>query len=194
MYRAAARPLDAAAPSREHPGVTDTARLAAFIRSIPDFPHPGVLFRDITPLLYDPAALREANDALAEATRPMSPTLVAGVEARGFIFGVPVAERLGLPFVPVRKPGKLPDAFASISYELEYGSAALELHRTPPVTGHRVLVIDDLLATGGTAAAAVRLVEEVGGTIAGFGFLIELTDLGGRERLRGHPIAAVLRY
>jgi adenine phosphoribosyltransferase len=194
MHRAAARALDAAAPRREHPGVTDTARLAALIRSIPDFPAPGVLFRDITPLLYDPAALREANDILAEATRTMSPTLVAGVEARGFIFGVPVAERLGLPFVPVRKPGKLPDAFASISYELEYGNAALELHRTPPVAGHRVLVIDDLLATGGTAAAVVHLVEELGGTIAGFGFLLELTDLGGRARLRGHPIATVLRY
>lgn len=172
----------------------DTKRLASLVREVPDFPQPGTLFRDITPLLYDVAALRDVNDALAGAARTVGATLVAGVEARGFIFGVPVAERLGVPFVPVRKPGKLPAAFASISYELEYGRGSLELHRTPPVQGHRVIVVDDLLATGGTAAAAAQLIEAVGGTVAGFGFVIELGDLGGRARLGDRPVEALLRF
>ena len=111
----------------------------ARIRAIPDFPSPGILFRDITPLLHDPAALRAANDALAEAARDMDATVIAGVEARGFIFGVPVAERLALPFVPMRKPGKLPAAFASVAYELEYGTAELEVHRNPSLAGQRVV-------------------------------------------------------
>lgn len=174
--------------------MVDKKRLASLIRAIPDFPQPGILFRDITPLLYEPDALLEVNDALAEAAREMGADLVAGVESRGFIFGVPVAERLGLPFVPVRKPGKLPAAFASISYELEYGMGSLELHRTPPVEGRRVAIVDDLLATGGTAAAAARLVEEVGGTVAGFCFVIELSDLGGRGRLGERPVVSLVRY
>ena len=135
----------------------DGGRLRSLIRAIPDFPEPGILFRDITPLLHDPAGLRETNDALAEVARGYGATLVAGIEARGFIFGVPVAERLGLPFVPMRKPGKLPAEHASVAYELEYGSAALELHRDPSVDGHRVAIVDDLLATGGTAEAAVAV-------------------------------------
>jgi adenine phosphoribosyltransferase len=166
----------------------------ARIRAVPDFPSPGILFRDITPLLHDPAALRAANDALAEAARGMDATLIAGVEARGFIFGVPVAERLALPFVPMRKPGKLPAAFASVAYELEYGTAELEVHRDPSLAGQRVVVIDDLLATGGTAAAAAQLVGELGGELAGYAFLIELTELHGREHLTEAPVFALVDY
>lgn len=166
----------------------------ARIRAIPDFPSPGILFRDITPLLHDPAALRAANDALAEATRGMDATVIAGVEARGFIFGVPVAERLALPFVPMRKPGKLPAAFASVAYELEYGTAELEVHRDPSLAEQRVVVIDDLLATGGTAAAATQLVGELGGELAGYAFLIELTELHGREHLTEAPVFALVDY
>ncbi len=166
----------------------------ARIRAVPDFPAPGILFRDITPLLHDPAALRAANDALAEAARGMGATLIAGVEARGFIFGVPVAERLGLPFVPMRKPGKLPAAFASVAYELEYGATSLELHRDPSVEGRRVVVVDDLLATGGTAVAAAKLVRELGGEPAGYVFLIELAELHGREHLTDAPVFALVDY
>jgi adenine phosphoribosyltransferase len=166
----------------------------ARIRAIPDFPSPGILFRDITPLLHDPAALRAANDALADAARGMDATVIAGVEARGFIFGVPVAERLALPFVPMRKPGKLPAAFASVAYELEYGTAELEVHRDPSLAGQRVVVIDDLLATGGTAAAAAQLVGELGGELAGYAFLIELTELHGREHLTEAPVFALVDY
>lgn len=172
----------------------DLSHLDALIRSIPDFPQPGILFRDITPLLFDAGARTTANAAMAEETRRLGAEVVAGVESRGFIFGLPVAERLGLPFVPMRKPGKLPDAVASTDYELEYGTATLEMHRSPSVTGRRVAVVDDLLATGGTAAAAARLIHEVGGTVAGFVFLIELEALGGRARLGEYPVRAVLRY
>ena len=168
--------------------------LRAHIRTVPDWPAPGVQFRDITPLLHDPSALRSANDALAEAGGSFEPTLVAGVEARGFIFGVPVAERLGLPFVPMRKPGRLPAAYASVAYELEYGQTSLELHRDPSIAGHRVLVVDDLLATGGTAEAAARLVAELGGEVAGFAFFIELTELAGRIRLGRRPVAALVSF
>lgn len=172
-------------------------RWRALVRDIPDFPEPGILFRDITPLLHDPAALRDANDALAAACRRAQPTVIAGIEARGFIFGIPVAERLGLPFIPVRKPGKLPGACATIGYELEYGSAALEMHEEPSVRGERVMVLDDLLATGGTARAAAALVERLGGVVAGFAFLIELSALGGRLRLDSSgatPVTALLAY
>ena len=164
------------------------------IRDVPDFPLPGILFRDVTPLLYDPAALRGANDAIADAARGLGADVVAGIEARGFIFGVPVAERLELPFVPIRKPGRLPTAYASVAYTLEYGASSLELHRDPTVTGRRVLVGDDLLATGGTAEAAARLVEELGGEVAGFAFFIELTALGGRARLGEPPVIALVHY
>jgi adenine phosphoribosyltransferase len=172
----------------------DLEVVRARIRAVPDFPAPGILFRDITPLLHDPAARRAANDALAEAARGMGATLIAGVEARGFIFGVPVAERLGLPFVPMRKPGKLPAAFASVAYELEYGATSLELHRDPSVEGRRVVVVDDLLATGGTAVAAAKLVRELGGEPAGYVFLIELAELHGREHLTDAPVFALVDY
>ena len=168
--------------------------LRSLIRDVPDFPSPGILFRDITPLLHDAEAFRAANDALANYARGMGATLVAGIEARGFMFGVAVAERLGLPFVPVRKPGKLPAAYASAAYALEYGESTLELHRDPSVDGHRVVVVDDLLATGGTAEAAGRLVRSLGGQLAGYAFLIELSELGGRARLGETPIEALIRY
>jgi adenine phosphoribosyltransferase len=172
----------------------DEARWRELIRVIPDFPAPGVLFRDITPLLHDVLALRAANDALAEAARTMEATLIAGIEARGFIFGPPVAERLQVPFVPVRKSGKLPGEAASVSYSLEYGEDSLELHVDPSVRGHRVVVVDDLIATGGTAEAAARLVRKLGATLAGFAFVVELTELAGRDRIEGYPVTALVRY
>ncbi len=173
---------------------TDLDRLPLLIREIPDFPQPGILFRDITPLLYDPPARRAVNDALADAAREMGATLICGVESRGFIFGVPVAERLDLPFVLVRKPGKLPHDVASVTYALEYGSGALEMHRHPTVEGYRVVIVDDLLATGGTAAAAARLIEECGGQVAGYAFVIELADLGGRTAIGDRPVTSLLTY
>lgn len=174
--------------------MSDTSELESLIRAIPDFPQPGILFRDITPLLHEPAAFALANDRLTDTARGWGATLVAGIEARGFLFGVPVAERLQVSFVPVRKPGKLPADRASVFYELEYGEDSLELHRDPSVAGHRVVIVDDLLATGGTAAATVRLIEELGGTIAGLAFVIELDDLGGRAALDPHPVEALLHY
>ncbi len=159
------------------------ARWRSLIRDVPDFPAAGVLFRDITPLLHDSAAFRAANDALAEAGHSFAPTLVAAIEARGFIFGVPVAERLRLPFVPLRKPGKLPGDTAAIAYALEYGTAELQALRDPSVSGERVLIVDDVLATGGTAEAAVRLLRDLGAEVVGCAFLLELAALGGRDRL-----------
>ena len=194
----AGRALDECGTAAQHPRMAeqadDEARWRGLIRSIPDFPAPGVLFRDITPLLHDAPALRAANDALAEAARAMEATLVAGIEARGFIFGPAVAERLEVPFVPVRKPGKLPGEAASVSYSLEYGEDSLELHVDPSVHGHRVVVIDDLSATGGTAEAAARLGRQLGATLAGFAFVVELTELAGRDRIQGYPVTALVRY
>jgi adenine phosphoribosyltransferase len=168
--------------------------LRTHIRAIPGFPQPGILFRDITPLLHEPAAFRAANEQLAEIARSLGATLIAGIEARGFLFGVPVAQQLNLPFVPIRKPGKLPADRASVFYQLEYGQDSLELHRDPSIDGHRVVIVDDLLATGGTAAAAAQLVEELGGTIAGCAFVIELDALEGSSRLNGHTAHSLLHY
>ena len=170
------------------------ARLRPLIRDVPDFPAPGILFRDITPLLFDAAALRVANDALAGLARALQPDVIAAIEARGFIFGMPLADRLGLPFIPVRKPGKLPGEAASIAYALEYGEGSLHMHRDPPVAGRRVLVVDDLLATGGTAEAAGRLVRALGGEVGAYAFCIELTDLGGAARLGDAPIITLVRF
>lgn len=169
-------------------------RLRPLIRDVPDFPAPGILFRDITPLLHHIGALRAANDALADAARAHHVDVVAGIEARGFIFGVPVAERLSVPFVPIRKPGKLPASYESIAYALEYGESTLQLHRDPSIAGKRVLVVDDLLATGGTAEAAGRLVRALGGEVAAYAFCIELSELEGARRLRDAPVITLVRF
>ena len=166
--------------------------LTEHIREIPDFPAPGILFRDITPLLGHPKAFKYSVDLLAERFETESFDAVVAIEARGFVFGAPLAYRLGVPLVPVRKQGKLPSDTHSVTYELEYGSDWLEVHVDAIGEGSRTLIVDDLLATGGTAAATVRLVEQSGATIAGVGFVIELTDLGGREALAGHRVESLV--
>jgi adenine phosphoribosyltransferase len=168
--------------------------LRPFIRDIPDFPEPGIVFKDITPLLADPAASAEALRLLVERARPYEPEVVVGIEARGLIFGGALAQALGVGFVPVRKPGKLPSATVSVSYELEYGVDALEMHSDAIQAGARVLVHDDLIATGGSAAAAVEAIESLGGDVVCCSFLIELGFLGGRERLGGHRVQALITY
>ncbi len=168
--------------------------LKDFIRDVPDFPKPGILFRDITPMLRDPAAFREAEDRLVAAFTGAGVQVVAGIESRGFIFGIAVARRLGVGFVPVRKEGKLPFDRLSETYALEYGEGVLELHRDAVRAGERVLVVDDLLATGGTAAAAARLIERLGAEVAGLAFVVELSFLGGRKLLEGRRIAALIDY
>jgi adenine phosphoribosyltransferase len=172
--------------------VTDDLR--AYIRDIPDFPKPGILFRDITPLMASPAAFRVAVDGLAEYGRAVGAQLVIGAEARGFLLGPAVANELDSGFVLARKPGKLPYETVTAEYELEYGVDRLELHTDAIAPGTRVLVHDDLLATGGTARALCSLVGQLGGTVAGCGFLIELSDLSGRERIAPHDVHALLRY
>lgn len=164
------------------------------IRAIPDFPQPGILFRDITPLLGNPAAMQYGIDQLAEQVTDYRVDYIVGIESRGFIFGMPLAYKLGVGFAPVRKPGKLPAAVHAASYALEYGSDTLELHQDAFPTGSRVLIIDDLIATGGTAAATAELIEQTGCTVAGFGFLIELVGLGGRAKLPDVPITVLLQY
>lgn len=170
------------------------AGLRALIRDVPDFPKPGILFKDITPLLADARALAHAVRALADCARPLRVELVVAAEARGFLLGPALALELGAGFALARKPGKLPYETVSAEYELEYGEGVLELHTDAVVAGTRVLVHDDLLATGGTAATLCELVEQLGGEVVGCGFLVELAFLGGRERLRGHEVHALLRY
>ena len=171
----------------------DPADLGRYLRDIPDHPQPGVLFRDITPLLGDAAAFSAAIDALA-APFVGSVDLVAGVEARGFMFAAPVAHRLGVGFVPVRKPGKLPWTTVSETYELEYGTDSLEIHTDATVPGQRVLVVDDVLATGGTAAATVALFRSTGADVVAATFLVELAALGGRSKLGELPVHSILTY
>ncbi|MGH9446705.1 MAG: adenine phosphoribosyltransferase [Terriglobia bacterium] len=168
--------------------------LKRLIREVPDFPKPGVLFYDITTLLKDPIGLRRAVDALANHYVGRNIDRVVGVEARGFIFAPMVAYRLNAGFVPVRKPKKLPADVARAAYQLEYGSDSLEVHRDAIGDENSVLIIDDLLATGGTAAAVASLVEQLNGRVAGFGFLIELEFLKGRERIQQYDIHTVLKY
>jgi adenine phosphoribosyltransferase len=168
--------------------------LAARIRDVPDFPVPGILFKDITTLLQDAEAFRAAIDALFEQVRAYEIDVVVGMESRGFIFAAPLAYRLGVGFVPVRKLGKLPGETISIEYDLEYGTNTLEIHRDAITPGQRVLVVDDLLATGGTVGATVDLVQQVAGRVVAVAFLIELKALRGREILTGYPVISLLTY
>ena len=168
--------------------------LKSKIRDIPDFPKAGILFRDITTLLADAAALHAALDRLTDPFRDRRIDVVAGIESRGFIFGTAVADRLGAGFVPIRKPGKLPAATISAEYTLEYGSDSIEMHVDAISAGQRVLLIDDLLATGGTMQAACRLVEQSGGEIAGIALLLELTSLKGRDLLGSYDVYSVMAY
>jgi adenine phosphoribosyltransferase len=171
-----------------------TVDLGAKIRDIPDFPQPGIVFKDIMPLLADPEAFRAAVDGLAEFARPRRPDLVMGAEARGFILGGALALELGCGFVAARKPGKLPWETVSAEYELEYGTDSLELHADAIAAGARVLVHDDLLATGGTAHAKVELVEKLGGEVVGIAFVIELAFLHGRDKLAGYDVHSLITY
>ena len=168
--------------------------LKKLIRHVPDFPKKGILFYDITTLLRDPGGLREALDGLTTPFREKAIDLVVGIESRGFILGAAMAEKLGAGFVPIRKPGKLPSATIAQSYELEYGSDTLEIHQDAVKEGQRVLIVDDLLATGGTACAANDLVRKAGGNVIGMAFLVELEFLKGRERLGETPLFVALRY
>ena len=171
-----------------------TDALKTRIRHVPDFPKAGILFYDVTTLLRDPDGFRIAIDQLASPFAGAGINLVVGVESRGFILGSAVADRLGTGFVPVRKLGKLPAATIRASYALEYGTDSLEMHRDAITAGQRVLIVDDLLATGGTASATVRLVKELGGIVVGVAFLIELVGLDGRSKLEGEQVSAVLAY
>ncbi len=169
-------------------------RIHSRIRDIPDFPKPGILFKDITPVLSDPLALKEAVALLSAPFVDGGLTAVVGMEARGFIFGALVAQTLGVGFVPLRKPGKLPATVRSIAYDLEYGSATLEVHADALNSDDRVLIVDDLLATGGTAAASCELVEALGARVAALAFMVELKGLGGREKLAPYSIHRLLEY
>lgn len=169
-------------------------RLHRLIRDIPDFPKPGILFKDITPLLADPSGLALAVEFMANPFRTQNVDIVVGAESRGFIFGTAIAQSLSCGFVPVRKPGKLPSERKSITYALEYGTDTLEIHQDAIQPGQRVLMVDDLLATGGTMRACCDLVEGLGATIIGIAVLIELEFLNGREKLKPHEVSAVLRY
>ena len=169
--------------------------LKALIKDIPDFPQPGIIFRDITTLLQDPDGLQHVVMQLSEQGAMLAPDYVAGIESRGFIFGMPVAHQLRKGFVPVRKSGKLPRAVHSVAYTLEYGEDCLEVHQDAFPAGAQVVIVDDLLATGGTAAAAAELIEKAGATVAGFVFVIELNDLAGRDTLPPEvPVASLIQY
>jgi adenine phosphoribosyltransferase len=171
------------------------ADLRRWVREIPDFPKPGILFRDITPLMRDPAGWQEMVRRLGAASERLQPDLIVGIESRGFIVGTALATALGMPFTPVRKAGKLPGDVHGIDYTLEYGSDRLEIHADGFEHSPRVLVVDDLLATGGTAGACARLVERAGGRLCGFAFVIELADLGGRSQLPAEvPVESLIVY
>ncbi|MGI6375622.1 MAG: adenine phosphoribosyltransferase [Anaerolineae bacterium] len=168
--------------------------LAAIIRDIPDFPVKGILFKDITPLLREPKAYRQTVEQLAERYRGEEIDQVLAIESRGFIFGAALALELGAGFVPVRKPGKLPSDTIAVEYSLEYGTNRLEIHTDAIRPGERVLVVDDLLATGGSAQAAIELVERLGGKVVGAAFVIELQSLCGAERLAGYPVYSLIKF
>ena len=168
--------------------------LKSKIRHVPDFPKPGILFYDVTTLLREPEGFRAAIDQVVAPFTDQGITLVVGIESRGFILGAAVADRIGAGFVPVRKLGKLPSVRVRATYDLEYGTDSLEMHQDAIERGQRVLIVDDLLATGGTARATVDLVKQIGGVVEGVAFLIELTGLNGRAKLSGEQIHAVLQY
>ncbi len=168
--------------------------LAKMIRDVPDFPKEGIVFKDITTLIKDPQAFKKVIDLLTERYTGRQIDLVVAVEARGYIFGAPVAYKLGAGFVPVRKEGKLPAETVREEYELEYGTDSVEMHRDAIQPGQKVLIVDDLVATGGSAAATARLVERLGGEVVGIAFLIELTFLKGVERLKGYDVFTVIEY
>ncbi|AFY67074.1 adenine phosphoribosyltransferase [Geitlerinema sp. PCC 7407] len=168
--------------------------LKSLIRDIPDFPKPGIMFRDITTLLRNSDGLRYTIDTLAEHCADMNVDYVVGMESRGFIFGTPLAYKLNAGFIPVRKPGKLPAAVHTVEYELEYGTDSLEIHQDALHEGSRILIVDDLIATGGTASATADLIQRSGCELVGFGFIIELRDLGGRQRLPEVPIVSLVEY
>lgn len=168
--------------------------LKDYIRDIPDFPQPGILFRDITPLLRNAEAFNHAVEALAQRCQGRELDAIVGVESRGFLFGAPLACRMGKPFVPVRKQGKLPSETVSVEYSLEYGSNVMEIHLADISRGDRVLILDDLLATGGTLAAAAQLVEKAGGEVDSIGLVIELEALEGRKVLEGYEVFSLIKY
>ncbi|MEL6939077.1 MAG: adenine phosphoribosyltransferase [Cyanobacteria bacterium J06598_1] len=169
--------------------------LKALITDIPDFPQPGIIFRDITTLLQDPAGLSYTVSELSSQTKVFAPSCIAGIESRGFIFGMPIAQQLTKGFVPIRKAGKLPRAVHSVAYTLEYGEDELQVHQDAFAPGARVVIVDDLLATGGTAQAAASLVKKAGATVAGFVFVIELAGLAGRDKLpSGVPVKSLITY
>lgn len=168
--------------------------LKRLIRDIPDFPQTGILFRDITPLLGHTEGMAFVLEQLCADVREKGSEAIVGVESRGFIFGAPIAHTLGLPFVPVRKPGKLPAARMSVEYSLEYGQSRLDIHEDALSAGSRAYIVDDLLATGGTALATAKLVEMTGAKVAGFGFVIELEALDGRSRLTNYPVFSLVAY
>lgn len=165
-----------------------------YIADIPDFPQDGILFRDVTPLMTDGEVFKKACDEIIAFAKEVNAEVVVGPESRGFIFGCPVAYELGIGFVPVRKPGKLPRETISVSYDLEYGSNELQVHKDSIKKGQQVLIVDDLLATGGTVDATIQMVEELGGIVAGCAFLIELSGLKGREHLKDYPVFALMSY
>lgn len=169
-------------------------KIEDYVRSIPDFPEPGIIFRDVTSILQDADGLTLAIDLMQDCLKDTDVDVIVGTESRGFMFGVPIAYNLHKPFVPVRKKGKLPCETVSRSYDLEYGSAVIEMHRDSIKPGQKVAVIDDLIATGGTVEAAVKLIEELGGEVVKIVFLMELAGLKGREKLAGYDVASVIRY
>ena len=168
--------------------------LSSLIKAVPDFPKPGILFRDITPLLAHPEGFQECIQQLAHQVEKWQPQAIVGAESRGFIFGVPLAQHLKIPFIPARKPGKLPREVQAASYSLEYGEDSLEIHKEDVSAGQRVLFVDDLLATGGTANAAIRLIKSLGADVVGCAFVIELEGLNGRDFLDSAPCVSLLKY
>ena len=169
-------------------------KIEEYVRSIPDFPEPGIIFRDITSILQDADGLHLAIDSLQDLIKDVDVDVIVGAESRGFIFGMPMAYNLHKPFVPVRKKGKLPCQTISQSYDLEYGQAEIEIHKDAIKPGQKVVIVDDLIATGGTMEAAVKLIEELGGEVVKILFLMELAGLKGREKLKGYDVASVIRY